>query len=219
MYIVVFMGPPGIGKGTLAKICETQLNWFHVSTGALCREYSQRDNDLGKKIAHRINQGLLIEDDLMLQMLQDRLFEIDKKEGTIIFDGFPRNIEQIKLLFKTFFDSKIVFVFFNASNSVIINRLKNRLICSNPLCDAIYNSLTYTSSNCKLCNSILVKRKDDSEDVISKRLDIYNNLFPQVYLYIKNNNYKYIDINAELSKPQIYEEFIFKINSKNNNDN
>jgi adenylate kinase len=213
------MGPPGTGKGTLAQVCQKQFGWNHISTGALCREYAQRTDDLGQQIAQRIDNGFLIENSLMMRMLEDSLSQKKNNNSNnslpVILDGFPRTIEQVDLLTGLFQNNKqLLFVFFDATEDVVIQRLRNRIVCSNSLCDKIYSVYTALSMTCPACGSQLIKRKDDSEAIIYNRLKIYYSTADVLKQYIFDKHINYIELNAELSKQDIFDKFIFLYNQK-----
>ena len=148
MNIIIF-GPPGAGKGTQAKYLVEKLNSFQVSTGDMLREEINKDTEIGKKIINYMNDGKFVEDEIVNKLLEKTIFDSSKK-NKLIFDGYPRTINQAKnlenLLNKS--DQKIDYVFFlNVNKSTIINRIEKR--------------------------KILEKRSDDDLNTILKRYDTY----------------------------------------------
>ena len=148
MNIIIF-GPPGAGKGTQAKYLVEKFNSFQVSTGDMLRDEIKKDTDIGKKIINCMNDGKFVEDEIVNKLLEKAIFDINKK-NKLIFDGYPRTINQAKnleiLLNKS--NQKIDYIFFlNVNKDEIIKRIEKR--------------------------KILEKRSDDDAKTILKRYDIY----------------------------------------------
>ncbi len=129
MNIIIF-GPPGAGKGTQAKNLVKKLNSFQVSTGDMLREEIKKDSEIGKKIINNMNNGKFVEDEIVNKLLEKTIFD-EKKMNKLIFDGYPRTINQAKnlesLLIKS--NQKIDFIFFlNVNKEAIIKRIEKRKI-------------------------------------------------------------------------------------------
>jgi len=218
--IFILIGPPGVGKGTLAQNCKEKLNWKHISTGLLCRKFSEEETDLGKKIKDLIDNGSLIDDDLMLEMLAsdfELFFKEKKNNNTLLLDGFPRNEKQVEKLIN-FLNSEykneeksIAFIIFDADEKIILDRLKNRKVCSNKKCERIY-SVNNTKDICEICGSHIIKRKDDDISIIEKRLKFYNENKDKIFKMIDSFNLKKIEISANISKEDLFNEFLKLIN-------
>ena len=147
MNIIIF-GPPGAGKGTQAKILVRKLNSFQISTGDMLRDEIKKDTDIGKKILNNMDDGKFVDDEIVNKLLEKIIY--DSKKTKLIFDGYPRTINQAKnlniLLNKS--NQKINYIFFlNVSKKVIIERIEKR--------------------------KILEKRTDDDAATILRRYDIY----------------------------------------------
>ena len=174
MNIIIF-GPPGAGKGTQAKNLVKKLNSFQISTGDMLREEIKQDTDIGKKIINNMNNGKFVDDDIVNKLLEKIVFD-DNKKNRLIFDGYPRTINQAKNLEKLLksSDQKIDFIFFlNVNKDAIIKRLEKR--------------------------KILEKRSDDDFKTILKRYDTYmENTKPVLEYYSKKNNFHEVDGSVEI---------------------
>jgi len=171
--IVVFLGPPGAGKGTQAKLLSQRLGFLHLSTGDILREAVKKQTPLGIKAKEYMDRGELVPDNLIIALIEEYL----PKEGGVILDGFPRTIAQAEALenmlsAKSKKVSKVLL--FDSPDEVIIDRLSGRRVCSN--CGAVYH-IKYNPPKkegvCDLCSGSLVQREDDKEEVIKNRLEVY----------------------------------------------
>ena len=176
MNIIIF-GPPGAGKGTQAKNLVKKLNSFQISTGDMLREEIKKDTDIGKKIINNMNNGKFVDDDIVNKLLKKIVFD-DTKKNRLIFDGYPRTIDQAKNLEKLLnsSDQKVDFVFFlNVKKDSIIKRIEKR--------------------------KIQEKRSDDDFKTILKRYDTYMKVTkPVLNYYSKNNNFHEVDGSMEIIK-------------------
>lgn len=168
----VFLGPPGAGKGTLAKQASEKLKVPHISTGDLFREAIHAGTPLGKEVQSILARGDLVPDTLTIQLVKDRLNKADCKDGFIL-DGFPRTIPQAEAL--QAFASPTQVINFLLSEEEIIRRLSGRRSC--PKCGAIYHTVFNPPKQngfCDSCGSTLITRKDDTIEAIKNRLEVYN---------------------------------------------
>jgi adenylate kinase len=175
---IILLGPPGAGKGTQAKVLAQELRVAHISTGDILRQNVKDVTPLGKEAKDFMDRGLLVPDGLMSKMLQDRFAQNDIEKGFIL-DGYPRNISQAKTLEEIFksrgLDVDLV-VYLDSSDSVIIQRLSGRLVCSK--CSANYhitNMPPVKQGFCDKCGGSLYQRTDDKVETIKKRLEVYKN--------------------------------------------
>lgn len=168
---IVISGPPGVGKGTYASYIKKKYKITYISIGDLFREAVAKNNELGKKVKKYINKGVLVPDNLTIDILKQRLAREDCKKDFLL-DGFPRNLKQAKELEKI---TKIDLVLnFYASESVILQRLSGRRICKK--CGAIFHMINRIPKKigiCDECQGELYQRSDEMPRVIKRRLAVY----------------------------------------------
>ncbi|MEM3979765.1 MAG: adenylate kinase [Ignisphaera sp.] len=183
---LVFIGPPGIGKGTYAKMLNQKYGVLHISTGDIFREEISKGTELGIKVKQFVEKGLLVPDEIVIEIVKQVLRRPECEKGFIL-DGFPRTIKQAEALEQiTTIDA--VFLF-EAPVEIIIERVSGRLICPN--CGAIYNihwKPPKTPGICDVCGHTLIRRKDDEPDVVRARYQIYKQTFEPVIEYYKRKN-------------------------------
>ena len=167
---IILFGPPGAGKGTQAKFLVNRLNGFQISTGEILREEIQKNSEIGKMIINDMNDGKFVSDEIVNELIKKVIFD-EKYKNKLIFDGYPRSLEQAKNL-ETILESsnqKIDYIFFlNVQKEVIIKRVEKR--------------------------KTLEKRSDDDSNIILKRYDTYMDMTrPVLDFYSKNSNFYEID--------------------------
>jgi len=200
--VFIFIGPPGSGKGTQAKKISEFLNYSFISTGDILREEVKKKTKLGNMAKKYMEKGELVPDDLMLKIIKKNL----KKKKGVILDGFPRTINQAKGLDEILKNKslKIDSVFYlKVKDEEIIKRLSSRRIC--PKCQNIYNLITKKPKNdevCDICNVKLIQRDDDKEEVIIKRLKVYNEETKELLNYYKD---KILEIDGEGNPEDVFE--------------
>jgi adenylate kinase len=172
--IVIFMGPPGAGKGTHAGPLSEHLDIPHISTGDLFRNNIRMSTPLGKIANSYISEGKLVPDELTLDMLFHRLSQDDCKKGCIL-DGFPRTVSQAEAFEKRLdATSKLVVLHLCIDDPPIIERIIGRLACKD--CGTPYHSRfnpPVQPGRCNKCQGFLYQRDDDTEAVVRKRLEVY----------------------------------------------
>ena len=187
---IILFGPPGAGKGTQGDILCKDFNLYKISTGDLLREEIKKKTLLGNKVKKIIEKGLFVSDNEINILIQNI---ISKKNyfNRLIFDGYPRNINQSKYLDSILkkFNQKISFVFnLNVNRNIVIKRISGRLLCSK--CGLIFNEFYNPSSNenhqCGI--KFLKKRPDDNEKTASNRFDKYVKETLPVLKYYQNQN-------------------------------
>ena len=173
---IILMGPPGAGKGTLAKQLKQSLNLVHISTGDMFRENIKGGTKLGLLAKSYIDKGHLVPDEVTIDMLKDRLAQKDCENGFLL-DGFPRTLPQAEALEKLSKEINRpieVVVNLDCDNQELIRRISGRRVCKN--CGAPYHITTMkpkVEGVCDLCGGPLYQRADDNEDALKVRLDHY----------------------------------------------
>lgn len=206
MRILIF-GPPGVGKGTQAQLLAEKYNLLRISTGDLLREEVSLSSPTGRKVEQFLKKGHLVPDDIMFEIVDNIL--IENKDQDILFDGFPRNLNQARSLEKSLaqLGQKIDLAFqMHLDEDEIIKRLVNRRYC--PKCGQIYNYITNPPKNNDVCDfdkQKLSKRDDDTEAIIRKRLRIYEAETRPLIGYYKSLNI-YREVNAQSSQEVVLDE-------------
>ena len=167
---IILFGPPGAGKGTQAKYLVKKINGFQVSTGDMLRDEIKKNSEIGKKIINDMNDGKFVSDEIVNDLIKKVIFD-EKYKNKLIFDGYPRSLEQAKNLENILKSSnqKINYIFFlNVQKEVIIKRVEKR--------------------------KTVEKRSDDDSNIILKRYDTYMDMTrPVLDFYSKNSNFYEID--------------------------
>lgn len=210
--VIILIGAPGSGKGTLSAILKENLNIAHISTGDMLRAQSKLDTDLGKKIRDLLAEGKLIDDLIITEMLETRIKMSDCDNGFIL-DGYPRTINQANLLSDVLNKLNIVYIKvieIVLDDDIIIKRILGRYTCNT--CGEIYNEYfkpTSKSNICDKCGNIdFNKRTDDNLDTLSKRLEVYHLQSKPILGFYQDKGIKYSfdgSLNLEESKKKILE--------------
>ena len=218
--IIIMLGAPGTGKGTVASILTGKLNIPQVSTGDIFRKHIKEKTELGKLAESYISKGELVPDDVTIGLIENRMEESDVQNG-IILDGFPRTVKQAEELDKLLAQKgKKVDMVINLTTpeDEIVERIVNRRICSNSDCKAVYNLVLNppkVEGICDKCGSELVKRKDDTEETVKARLKSYfEQTSPLVDYYEKKGILRTENVTKEnnhLGK-QVADEIIEEVN-------
>lgn len=194
--IIIMLGAPGTGKGTVSGILQEKLGIKQVSTGDIFRKNMKEGTELGKLAERYISKGNLVPDDATIKIVEDRLKEKDVENG-IILDGFPRTVKQAEELDKILSaKGKEVTKVINLTTpeEEIIERIVNRRVCSNPDCKTIYNIVLNPPKEegiCDKCGSKLVQRKDDNIETVKARLNSYIEQTEPVVKYYENTGKLY----------------------------
>lgn len=211
MNIVIMLGAPGSGKGTQASQASKALGIPHISTGDLFRENLKQDTALGKQVRSYMDSGRLVPDDLVLAMLFDRLELPDCSKGYLL-DGFPRTIHQAESL-ETYLSSKgkVTVLNLKCSDESVVKRISGRLTCSH--CGLVYNKYFSPSKKegvCDACQSVLIQRPDDREEIVEERLRVYKHQTePLIEFY--RNKHLLKDIEGENAPDIVYKDLITSV--------
>lgn len=180
---LIFIGPPGIGKGTYATAVSERYGIPHISTGDIFREEVKKGSELGRKVKKYLEAGELVPDEIVIEVVRERLKKEDCRKGFIL-DGYPRTLRQAEELDKM--TSIDLVLNFYAPDEVIIERLSGRRICVK--CGAIYHVKFMPPKKpgvCDKCGGKIIQRKDDTPEVIKHRLEVYRRVFTPIINYYK----------------------------------
>ncbi|MCI5524129.1 MAG: adenylate kinase [Treponema sp.] len=200
----IFLGPPGAGKGTLAAQVAEEYKIPQISTGDIFRENIKNQTELGKKVKAIMDAGGLVSDDVVLEIVEDRLKKDDCKNGFIL-DGFPRTIPQAQAFEKLGIPVQVVN--FEVENQLIIDRLSNRRVCKE--CKANYNVKFLppkVEGKCDKCGGELFTREDDKLESITHRLEVYRKETEPLIDFYRNLN-KMTDINSGRDSSEVLVDF------------
>ncbi|MFQ6674703.1 MAG: adenylate kinase [Fidelibacterota bacterium] len=173
---LVLLGPPGIGKGTQARVLARRYSLVHLSTGDILRSEMTGETELGRLARRFIDRGKLVPDNIMLDMMTRRLKQDDVRRGYIL-DGFPRTVSQaegLDSLLNDLHQALDAVIALEGSEELVVERLSNRRTCRG--CGAITNLITRppaTEGRCHVCGGELYQRGDDEPAVVRKRLAVY----------------------------------------------
>jgi adenylate kinase len=175
---LIFLGPPGTGKGTVAQAVTEKYGLEQISTGDLIREEIASNSDLGKELAEIVNKGQLISDEQMGKMLEEKLKELSSREDFrgVILDGFPRTVPQAKELENILsrVNQKLnSVIYIESSEEEIVKRLSSRRTCA--ICKKVYNLVSMPpeiEGKCS-CGGDLIQRDDDKPETIRKRYETF----------------------------------------------
>ena len=202
---IVLLGPPGAGKGTHAKILSERYGVPHISTGDILRFQIQQGTPLGKRAKSFIDNGRLVPDELVVEMMKARLQSEDIRNGFIL-DGFPRTVEQAKALDEVLADRVPLNLVleFDTSEQVIVDRLSGRRACSN--CGANYHIRNIPPREvglCDKCGQPLIQRKDDEPETVRERLRVYRSqTAPLIEFYEKRKLLRVVNGDLEIEPLQ-----------------
>ena len=200
---IILFGPPGAGKGTQAQFIVNKHNYFQLSTGNLLREEVKLKTALGKEIEALISNGKFASDETVNTLLRKSITNL-KFRDRIIFDGYPRNVDQAKnleVILDEFNQTIGHIIFLNVSKDIIEKRIMGRMTCDkcNMTLNEFFNEEQIDLHPCG--KEFLKKRKDDNLDVVVKRYDTYmETTKPVLDFYSKNANFIEIDGAAEIEQ-------------------
>lgn len=203
---IILLGPPGAGKGTLAKMMVDTWGLEHISTGDMFRKLIKEETPLGLKIKNYVESGALVPDEIVVEVVIQRINEIGKDKGFIL-DGFPRTFNQASILDENLekLDIRIDKVLnLNSREEVIIQRLGGRRICK--VCGESFHVTNVPPKKegiCDSCGGELYQRKDDNSETVRNRLKVYNDQTAELIDYY-NKSDLLSTINSDLSMEQTF---------------
>ena len=199
---LILLGMPGAGKGTQAEIIQKDFDIANISTGAMMREVSRSEGELANKVQTYLSSGTLVPNDIIVEMLVQRISEDDCKKGFLL-DGFPRNLDQGKALDSANVSIDLV-LYLSISEDEIINRMSGRRVhpSSGRSYHVIHNPPQKKGFD-DITGETLIQREDDAPEVIKKRLDVYFNETEPLLDFYRNKNLKFIEIDASESLEEV----------------
>ena len=204
---IVLLGPPGAGKGTLANLLKEALGLWHVSTGDIFREEMKNKTELGKDIKRYVDQGALVPDEVVTEVIKSKFKDNDRLERGFMLDGFPRTEVQAEELDKILSKEgqPLDFaLYMKASLPVVLRRLTGRRVCRS--CGALYhikNKPPKKANICDECGGELYQRADDNEGTIRTRMKVYTKSTKPIVDYYKKQK-KLKTINADLDAQEMF---------------
>ncbi|MFH1640181.1 MAG: adenylate kinase [Chloroflexota bacterium] len=210
MVHIILLGAPGAGKGTQAKILVEKLHLVHIATGDLFRQVAGEDTELSRTIKSYMEKGLLVPDEITINMLLGRMNEVSSARG-VILDGFPRNLTQAKTLDAALDKAgekidKAVYI--RVSPDELIRRLGGRWTCR--VCQMPYQIISSPPripGKCDRCGGELYQRADDAPETVKKRLDVYFSETVSLIDYYRKKN-KLVEVDGESDTEEVGQRII-----------
>ena len=207
--LLIFLGAPGSGKGTVAERAARELDFVVLSTGNLIRDNIAKGTELGKKFKEYTSKGELVPDELICSMVKEWLLTQAKAGKKIILDGFPRTAVQAKYLHELIKnelkDYKVRLIELQVPGEEAVRRISNRLTCSNKACQAVYRPEDFEKPEeavCKRCGAKLIKREDDRPEVVHERLRVYKETNAPFIEFYRSVGYPREGISSAGKKPE-----------------
>ena len=197
---IIFIAPPAAGKGTQSNLLKDKYGYVHISTGDMLREIVSSDSELGKVVKNIIDKGNLVSDDLIFELLKNKLSNIEGKP--FILDGFPRTLNQALFLDNNLKIENYIVIYLELSKADAVKRINGRLTCS---CGKSYNLndnnlKPKVTDICDVCGKKLVKRDDDNLEAFKIRFDVFlKNIKPLIDYYKDKNKLKVVNVNRDVN--------------------
>lgn len=213
---LILLGPPGAGKGTQACEITKKYNVPHISTGDIFRKNIKEGTPLGTKAKEYMDKGLLVPDELVVAIVEDRLKEKDCENGFLL-DGFPRTVNQAKALDRVLDNmntglDKVLNI--EVDKNILVDRAVGRRICKD--CGSTYHTLFNKSKvegKCDICSGDLYQRNDDKKETVSKRIEVYlNETAPLAQYYSDKGLIENINGDQEINK--VFDDIVLALGSQ-----
>ena len=210
MLRAVLLGPPGAGKGTQAVRLVEKYEIPHISTGDIFRKNIKEGTELGKKAQEYMNAGALVPDELVVDLVKDRLQQDDCKNGFLL-DGFPRTIFQAEKLDEFLSESNQkmdIVINLKVEKEALIKRLTGRRVCKD--CGASYHIVNIPPKKegvCDICGGELIQRKDDNIETVENRINVYEDQTAPLIGYYKEAG-SLVDFNGEASLDEVFDAIV-----------
>ena len=210
MLRAVLLGPPGAGKGTQAVRLVEKYEIPHISTGDIFRKNIKEGTELGKKAQEYMNAGALVPDELVVDLVKDRLQQDDCKNGFLL-DGFPRTIFQAEKLDEFLSESNQkmdIVINLKVEKEALIKRLSGRRVCKD--CGASYHIVNVPPKKegvCDICGGELIQRKDDNIETVENRINVYEDQTAPLIGYYKEAG-SLVDFDGEASLDEVFDAIV-----------
>ena len=210
MLRAVLLGPPGAGKGTQAVRLVEKYEIPHISTGDIFRKNIKEGTELGKKAQEYMNAGALVPDELVVDLVKDRLQQDDCKNGFLL-DGFPRTIFQAEKLDEFLSESNLkmdIVINLKVEREALIKRLTGRRVCKD--CGASYHIVNIPPKKegvCDICGGELIQRKDDNIETVENRINVYEEQTAPLIGYYKEAG-SLVDFDGEASLDEVFDAIV-----------
>ena len=210
MLRAVLLGPPGAGKGTQAVRLVEKYEIPHISTGDIFRKNIKEGTELGKKAQEYMNAGALVPDELVVDLVKDRLQQDDCKNGFLL-DGFPRTIFQAEKLDEFLSESNLkmdIVINLKVEKEALIKRLTGRKVCKD--CGVSYHIVNIPPKKegvCDICGGELIQRKDDNIETVENRINVYEEQTAPLIGYYKEAG-SLVDFDGEASLDEVFDAIV-----------
>jgi adenylate kinase len=208
---LILLGPPGAGKGTQAGLLAKRLTIPQISTGDILREEVRSSSQLGLNAKKYMDQGLLVPDEIVIEIVKKRLQNADCANG-FIFDGFPRTLPQAIALRNSHVIIDFV-VFYDVPDSILLNRLAGRRSC--PRCHAMFHIVfnpPKTKDICDVCGTSLAIRADDAEDTVKKRIVVYREqTAPLIEFYSNDPSLRFFAVSGDIHEKETPTQILHRV--------
>ncbi|MBF0330646.1 MAG: adenylate kinase [Candidatus Omnitrophica bacterium] len=215
--IIVLLGAPGAGKGTLAGALKDQLGVHHISTGDLIRAEIKGGTAIGLEIKRYVESGGLVPDEVVTRMIEGKIAATATDGKGYMFDGFPRTANQATDLDKILTKNNLAInfaLYMEASMDIVLKRLTGRRVCK--ACGALYHLTNMPSKKtgiCDACGGELYQRADDNEETIKKRMTVYNDSTKPIIDHYKAQG-KLKTVNADHGADKVKADLLKILNEK-----